>query len=99
MLLLPDNEVPQKPGKSGKDEDALAWAERVTAQDPKDNTVPTAEVHEHRTLHPEDLSYDFLSKMGFVPPPPSPPWGFNKANGSTAEIEERVMRCVLSFTS
>ena len=83
--------------------DPMKWANRVTKKRTKkapereidpESGLPKAQVHAHRTLKPEDLSYDFLAKMGFVPPPPPPPWGFNKDGNSTAEIEERVMRCV-----
>ena len=86
--------------------DPMKWANRVTKRrnrpkesekepeiDPESG-LPKANVQAHRTLKPEDLSYDFLAKMGFVPPPPPPPWGFNKDGNSTAEIDERVMRCV-----
>lgn len=87
--------------------DPMKWANMVTKkrkQKPKERDaepnideesgLPKANVQAHRTLKPEDLSYDFLAKMGFVPPPPPPPWGFNKDGNSTAEIDERVMRCV-----
>lgn len=84
--------------------DPMKWANKVTKKkkEPRkkkpqeideESGLPKADVHAHRTLKPEDLSYDFLAKMGFVPPPPPPPWGFNKDGNSTAEIEERVMRC------
>ena len=83
--------------------DPMKWADKVSKKQYKkkpkeerevdpDTGLPKADVHAHRTLKPEDLSYDFLAKMGFVPPPPPPPWGFNKEGDSTAEIEERVMR-------
>ena len=88
---------------AGGAESAIEWAERVTQKQQQGDDVdgnagrtkppePDATPQEHRTLTAGDLSYDFLSKMGFVPPPPPPPWGFNKKNGSTSEIEERIMR-------
>lgn len=86
----------------------MKWANRVTKKrndkpkEPQEREIdaetglPKANVQAHRTMKPEDLSYDFLAKMGFVPPPPPPPWGFNKDGNSTAEIDERVMRCAIS---
>ena len=88
--------------------DPMKWANKVTKRRDKpkerqkepeidaESGLPKANVQAHRTLKPEDLSYDFLAKMGFVPPPPPPPWGFNKDGNSTAEIDERVMRCVIA---
>ena len=96
------------PNIDENDMDPMKWANRVTKKradrkeepegereiDPESG-LPKAKVHAHRTLKPDDLSYDFLAKMGFVPPPPPPPWGFNKDGKDTSEIEERVMRCVI----
>jgi hypothetical protein len=111
-LRLPATPAADDPNVDENEMDPMKWANRVTKRKGKkkeekdeereideESGLPKAKVQAHRTLKPEDLSYDFLAKMGFVPPPPPPPWGFNKDGNSTSEIEERVMRCVTAAAS